>query len=97
MHEAYLILIRVLALRTAELHRALAQPTKDPAFSPEPLTRADIQAYCRRAMDEAKGTFATLTSALERLPAADRATAGAVLAQVAQILGRVESCATSAV
>ena len=26
-------MIRVLAARTAELHRALAQPTKDPAFS----------------------------------------------------------------
>ena len=34
MHEAYLALIRVLAVRTAELHRALATPTRDPAFEP---------------------------------------------------------------
>jgi maltose alpha-D-glucosyltransferase / alpha-amylase len=95
-HEAYLTLIRMLALRTAELHRALAQSTKDPAFSPEPLTRADIHAYCLRAMDEANGTFATLKSALERLPVTDRARASALLAQGAQILGRVESYATSA-
>src|SRR5580692_11323994 len=44
-HEAYLTLIRVLAVRTAELHRALARPTSDAAFSPQPLTPADIDAY----------------------------------------------------
>jgi maltose alpha-D-glucosyltransferase/alpha-amylase len=44
-HEAYLALVRVLALRTAELHRALAQPTADAAFSPQPLSRTDIDAY----------------------------------------------------
>src|SRR3984893_8343525 len=31
-HEAYLTRIRVLAVRTAELHRALARPTNDAAF-----------------------------------------------------------------
>ncbi len=51
VHEAYLTLIRVLALRTAELHRALAAPTKDAAFSPQPLTRADMDAYRQRALE----------------------------------------------
>ena len=54
-HEAYLTLIRVLAVRPAELHRALAQPTKNAAFSPQPLLRADIDAYRQRALDEARG------------------------------------------
>jgi len=40
-HEAYLIMIRTLAKRTAELHRALATRTGNADFDPEPLTRAD--------------------------------------------------------
>jgi maltose alpha-D-glucosyltransferase/alpha-amylase len=36
-HEAFLGMMRVLATRTAELHRALAQPSRDPAFAPQPL------------------------------------------------------------
>src|SRR6202042_2489222 len=47
-HEAYLTLIRVLALRTAELHRALSLPTKDAAFSAQSLGKADIDAYRQR-------------------------------------------------
>jgi len=46
--------LRVLAVRTAELHQALAQPTRDPAFAPQPLTRGDIDAYRQRATDEAR-------------------------------------------
>ncbi len=68
-HEAYLALIRVLALRTAELHRALAAPTKDAAFSPQPLTRADLDAYRQRAVDEANNTLGLLASSLEQVPA----------------------------
>ncbi len=41
-HEAYLALVRVLAVRTAELHRALATPTKDLAFAPPSRCRAPI-------------------------------------------------------
>ncbi|HEY0799464.1 MAG TPA: hypothetical protein VGD54_01370, partial [Steroidobacteraceae bacterium] len=52
-HEAYLAMMRVLAVRTAELHRALARPSTDAAFSPQALTGADIDAYRQRALDEA--------------------------------------------
>ncbi|WP_370159499.1 maltose alpha-D-glucosyltransferase [Limimaricola soesokkakensis] len=35
-----------LGRRTAEMHRALAHPTDDPAFATEPLTSADLAALC---------------------------------------------------
>jgi maltose alpha-D-glucosyltransferase/alpha-amylase len=90
-HEAYLSLMRVLAARTAELHRALAQPTRDAAFAPQPLTRADIDGYRQRAMDEARNALGMLKSALDQVPAADRDRAGAVLEQGDQILARIEA------
>jgi len=90
-HEAYLALIRVLALRTAELHMALARPTRDAAFSPQPLTRADIDSYRQRAVDEVRNALDMLAANLEQVPAADRDRAEAVLAQRDQVLARVEA------
>jgi maltose alpha-D-glucosyltransferase/alpha-amylase len=90
-HEAYLSLIRVLAVRTAELHRALARPTSDAAFSPQPLTSADIDAYRLRALEEAHNALDLLASNPEAVPATDRARATAVLAQRDQIIARIEA------
>jgi maltose alpha-D-glucosyltransferase/alpha-amylase len=92
-HEAYLILIRVLAVRTAELHRALSRPTKNKAFSPHALTRSDIDGYRQRAQEEARGALDLLAANLETVPAADRDRATAVLAQRDQLLARIEACA----
>jgi maltose alpha-D-glucosyltransferase/alpha-amylase len=94
-HEAYLALVRVLALRTAELHRALARPTKDAAFSPQTLNRADIDAYRQRALDEARGALDQLAATLDAVPAGDRERANTVLAQREQILKRIEDCAAA--
>ncbi len=94
-HEAYLALIRVLALRTAELHRALAGPSSDPAFSPQALLQADIDAYRQRAQEEARGVL-DLLAARDAVPAADRERAQAVLALRAQIMKRIEECAAAA-
>jgi maltose alpha-D-glucosyltransferase / alpha-amylase len=91
-HEAYLILIRVLAVRTAELHRALARPTKNAAFSPQALARTDIDAYRQRALEEARAALDLLAANLETVPAADIPRANAVLAQRDQITARIEAC-----
>jgi len=91
-HEAYLALIRVLAVRTAELHTALARPTKNAAFSPQALNRADIDAYRQRALDEARAALDLLAANLDTVPAADRERANAVLAQRDQIMKRIEEC-----
>jgi maltose alpha-D-glucosyltransferase / alpha-amylase len=92
-HEAYLALIRVLAVRTAELHRALATTTGDARFDPQPLTRADLDAYRQRAGDEARSALGMLRSRLEELTAAERDKANAVLAQQDRVLARIENCA----
>jgi maltose alpha-D-glucosyltransferase/alpha-amylase len=91
-HEAYLALIRVLAVRTAELHGALARPTKNAAFAPQALNRADIDAYRQRALDEARGALDLLAANLDTVPAADRERANAALAQREQIMKRIEEC-----
>jgi maltose alpha-D-glucosyltransferase/alpha-amylase len=92
-HEAYLTMMRVLAVRTAELHRALARPTNDAAFSPLAITITDIDGYRQRALDEARKALDLLASSMESIPAADRERANAVLAQRDQIIARIEACA----
>jgi len=91
-HEPYLTLMRVLALRTAELHRALARPNTDAAFSPQALNKADVEAYRQRALDEARGALDLLAANLDAVPAADRGRASAVLAQRDPIMRRIEAC-----
>jgi maltose alpha-D-glucosyltransferase / alpha-amylase len=91
-HQAYLTLIRVLAVRTAELHRALARPTSDAAFSPQPLSSADLDAYRLRALEEAHQALDLLASNLAAVPTVDRERATAVLAQRDQIVARIEAC-----
>jgi maltose alpha-D-glucosyltransferase/alpha-amylase len=92
-HEAYLASIRVLAVRTAELHRALAKPTRDAAFSPQALTRADMDAYRQRAAEEARKALGMLESTLDQLSAADRDKANAVLARRDAVLARIDAYA----
>src|SRR6185503_8188089 len=41
----YYAQIKILARRVAEMHRALAQPSNDPAFAPEPITASDRKAW----------------------------------------------------
>jgi maltose alpha-D-glucosyltransferase/alpha-amylase len=95
-HDGYSALIRVLAVRTAELHKALAQPTKNPTFSPQPLTRADVDGYRQRALDEARNALELLAANLEQVPMGDRDRAGAVLAQREQVMARIEAMSTQA-
>jgi maltose alpha-D-glucosyltransferase/alpha-amylase len=52
-HASYLLRVQTLAERTAELHRALAVTTGDPAFDPEPLDVAAWTARLRAAADAA--------------------------------------------
>ena len=92
-HEAYLIMIRTLATRTAELHAALATRTGDAAFDPQPLTRADFDAYRQRALGEAREAFALLRTNLAQVPPADRDRANEVLARQERLLSRLEACA----
>ena len=52
----------VLGRRTAELHRALATPSKDPAFGVKPLTRRDINAWKAATKAQAADAFRRLAA-----------------------------------
>jgi maltose alpha-D-glucosyltransferase/alpha-amylase len=67
-HSAYLLLVRALAARTAELHRALAVTTGDPAFDPEPLNAPRLVQWVERIRVEADATLAALGARLRDAP-----------------------------
>jgi maltose alpha-D-glucosyltransferase/alpha-amylase len=92
-HEAYLIMVRTLATRTAELHAALATPTGNPDFDPQPLTRADFEAYRERAVTEARSALSLLMTNIEQVAGTDRDKANEVLAQKEMLLAKIEACA----
>jgi maltose alpha-D-glucosyltransferase / alpha-amylase len=84
-HGFYLEQARVLGQRTAELHRALATPTADPAFAAEPIGAADLKGWQRAVRRQADAAFKALRQALPRLDEAQRA-------QVQALLARREAC-----
>jgi maltose alpha-D-glucosyltransferase/alpha-amylase len=79
-HAAYLLLIQTLATRTAELHRALATPSRNPAFTPEALTAADVQSWKSRVKEEAEQTLSLVKSS-------------ELLARKNELLALIDSCA----
>jgi maltose alpha-D-glucosyltransferase/alpha-amylase len=66
-HGPYIALVKMLAQRTAELHVALASPTNDPAFKPEPITSPDLRAWVHKVQDDARETL-DLVARPEELP-----------------------------
>ncbi|MDB6083509.1 MAG: treS [Gammaproteobacteria bacterium] len=90
-HESYLITIRTLAKRTAELHAALATPTGNADFEPQPLARADFDGYRQRAVGEARGAFALLKSNIDQMAPVDRDKGNEVLAQQERLLARLDA------
>jgi maltose alpha-D-glucosyltransferase/alpha-amylase len=59
-HELYLAVARLLGRRTAEMHRALAVDTDDPAFAREPVEQADLGAWLEEARAQIDAGFAVL-------------------------------------
>ncbi|MBA3034516.1 MAG: maltose alpha-D-glucosyltransferase [Gammaproteobacteria bacterium] len=53
--------MQVLARRIAQLHIALARPTGDPAFDPEPIQPLDLTSWVAAVEDECRGTLETMT------------------------------------
>jgi maltose alpha-D-glucosyltransferase / alpha-amylase len=56
-----------LGQRTAEMHRALATDTDDPAFKTEPLGRDQIRRWCEAIRSDAEKAFASMESASKDL------------------------------
>ncbi len=67
-HASYLMLVETLAQRTAELHRALAAPTGDPDFDPEPFDAVRLERWHVRLRQELSLTLEALEENRDRLP-----------------------------
>jgi maltose alpha-D-glucosyltransferase/alpha-amylase len=88
-HTLYLDRVRQLGRRTAELHRALASDSDDPAFSPEPVSTGDLQAWRDGAVHEAEAALAALSAGLDHLEEPARINANRLLAGREEVLRRV--------
>ena len=95
VHGAYLALVQTLGVRTAELHVALARPTGDAAFDPEPLGADDLAALRQRALAEAQESFTLLQARTEQLAEAERDEARALLQQLEQVRSRIAALAAA--
>jgi maltose alpha-D-glucosyltransferase/alpha-amylase len=82
----YLDAAATLGRRTAELHLALASPTDDPAFAPEPLTADDLQALLADVQAQAVQVFDVLKERVSQLPDETIEIAASVLSRRRRIL-----------
>ncbi len=90
-HGAYLALIATLGRRTGELHRALATPTRDPAFAAEPVGRDDLDAWMRDVSREADVTLTKLEGRLDDLQEATLSAARQLLDRRQDVLRAAEA------
>ncbi len=88
-HAIFMQRARRLGVRTAEVHRAFATSTGDPAFEPERATRADLDLWSAQARAAASDALDTLASQRGRVPADLRDFASALLARRAEIDARL--------
>jgi len=82
----YLDSAATLGRRTAELHLALASPTGDPAFAPEPLAAQDFEALLRDLREHASRVFDLLKERVSYLPDEVVESAATVLSRRRRIL-----------
>jgi len=92
---SYLDAAALLGRRTAELHVALASPTTDPAFSPEPLSSADIDRLREDLILHATSAFDALKANVARLPDGVLERAGLVLSRKTLLLDRFRQLAAN--
>jgi maltose alpha-D-glucosyltransferase/alpha-amylase len=79
-HGAYLALVHTLGMRSAELHRALAIRSGDPAFEPEQAQPRDLEVWKKNALGEMASTMAELERRRGELSETARSDADALLA-----------------
>ena len=85
-HAAYLLRMRQIGRRTAELHRALASSESDPAFTPEPVTVADLETWTDELVRLAERTFDELQRRGSQIPDGLRPTVDALVARRGAVL-----------
>jgi len=87
----YLEAAATLGRRTGELHRALAAPTDDPGFAPEPFTAGDVNSLYTDLRAHAIHVFDALKENVSRLPDDTVEPAALVLGRRREILARLRT------
>lgn len=87
----YLEAAATLGRRTAELHKALASRSDDPAFAPKPFTAADAETLAAELRHYASTTLELLKDRVPHLPDEVIEIAAAVLSRRRQLLQHLES------
>ncbi len=64
----FVTMMHQLGIRTGELHNALSKQTGDPAFDPEPVSSADLEAWVQSVHADALATFGMLERQRTRIP-----------------------------
>ncbi len=90
-HADYVELARRLGVRTAELHRAFARDTDDPAFDPEPVSQRRRQLWIQAARGQAREAIRALRRALGQLAPDARALAEPLVEDRGAILDRLKT------
>jgi len=76
--------------RTAQMHRAFAIASKDPAFAPEPVREEDLQAWTAAAHDMAKRALDGLAAGAQSLEAPARALLESLQAERGRLTERLD-------
>jgi maltose alpha-D-glucosyltransferase/alpha-amylase len=91
----YLDAAALLGRRTAEMHLALASPTPDPAFMPEPLGSTDLDQLREELIAHSSSAFDALKENVARLPDSVLERAGLVLSRRTLVLDRFRRLSAS--
>jgi maltose alpha-D-glucosyltransferase / alpha-amylase len=91
----YLDVAATLGRRTAELHLALASPTDDPAFSPEPLGTDDLQGLLAEVRQHASTVFDVLKERVPYLSDEFIEIAASVLSRRRRVLQQLDASVSS--
>jgi 4-alpha-glucanotransferase len=86
-------LVGKLGRRTAEMHHAMAAPSDDPAFRPEPVTQATVHEWVEAVRTMARKTLDSLERALPKLGPDVRPKAESLLARRDELIRRFDDLA----
>jgi maltose alpha-D-glucosyltransferase / alpha-amylase len=93
METFFVGLMHTLGLRTGELHAALAAPTDDEAFSPDPAAREEVAGWVESVVAEVGSTFELLEQRRGGLPEEVRPGLDRLLASRETVAGRIGTIA----
>jgi maltose alpha-D-glucosyltransferase/alpha-amylase len=97
LHGGFRSLMQTLGRRTAELHRALAVPSGDPAFAPVPFAPGDVAALRASLVRDVDVTLEILASREAALPDPVRAEAARLLAMRDTVRGHASAIVPDAI